>query len=524
MSTLAWLGRVFDVYDRLVRKARRFGRVSDVCEFCRRLEEIVLFDERIDYSALSGLIVDLYDPKLSWRENLNIVVKSLGLPVDREFSEEEVLYSELLQLREMLDYVSEDERDRVLARIRWIEKKLEEASRASRARRVRRRRKRADRVRIRRIIRGKLTLRDYQREALDRWVMNGMRGIIVLPTGTGKTYIAIASIYKTNVPTLILVPTIPLVQQWRRKLEEYGIHAGYCYSGRMKLKKTTVMTYSSAIRRLHLIDRSFKYIIFDEVHHLAAHAYSSLIRILDGKYVMGLTASIKRVDGREHIIVRNLGGIVYRLSIRELSDYVAPIEVHTILVKLSRSERIRYSRLRISLSRIASLLCDDSEYDEAHARALFSVLSLLKRFLSECDSKLSRAVDVISAHADGRVLVFSESISSIERLKSLLEERGIRCETYHSLKTRSERKRILEEWGKTFNILLTVRTLEEGIDVPECSKAVILASGKSDRQVIQRIGRIIRYREGKKSIIYLILAENTLETQLIKKYTLASKR
>lgn len=69
-----------------------------------------------------------------------------------------------------------------------------------------------------------VTLRDYQKQALDAWVLNGKRGVIVLPTGSGKTVIGIKAISLLNTPTIVVVPTLDLLDQWRSRLKkEFGI-------------------------------------------------------------------------------------------------------------------------------------------------------------------------------------------------------------------------------------------------------------------------------------------------------------
>ncbi|RLE74904.1 MAG: hypothetical protein DRJ56_06570, partial [Thermoprotei archaeon] len=235
---------------------------------------------------------------------------------------------------------------------------------------------------------------------------------------------------------------------------------------------------------------------------------------LEGRMVLGLTATPRRFDGREHLFLRALGGVVYRAGYERLRDWLAPLRVVPVLVSLTHNEMARYSRLRRALSRIASLASreDDEEEREVHLRAMLSVLSRLKQLLSEVPSKLEKTADVLEDLSSQRVLVFSESVRSIERLKELLEARGVEAATFHY---RNRDLRTLKRWGRDFNVLLSCRALEEGLDVPECGVGLVISGGLSPRQIIQRVGRILRPKEEKVARLYMLVAQGTYEVKLL---------
>ena len=92
-----------------------------------------------------------------------------------------------------------------------------------------------------------IILRDYQKQALDAWILNSKRGVIVLPTGSGKTVIGINAISLLNTPTLVIVPTLDLLDQWRSKLkDEFKVDVGKLGGGEQEIKAITVSTYDSA--------------------------------------------------------------------------------------------------------------------------------------------------------------------------------------------------------------------------------------------------------------------------------------
>ncbi len=119
--------------------------------------------------------------------------------------------------------------------------------------------------------------RDYQSEAVTSWEKAGFRGIVVLPTGAGKTIMAIKAMERLQVATLIVVPTIVLMDQWRNVLKDaFGVEIGAIGGGSNDMKPITVSTYDSAALRAREIGDKFALIVFDEVHHLPAPSNSRI--------------------------------------------------------------------------------------------------------------------------------------------------------------------------------------------------------------------------------------------------------
>jgi superfamily II DNA or RNA helicase len=141
-------------------------------------------------------------------------------------------------------------------------------------------------------------LRDYQNQALDAWTANDSRGIIVLPTGSGKTLVGIKAIAQLNTPTLVVAPTLDLVAQWRSRLKkEFKTEVGVLGGGEWEIKALTVSTYDSAYIHADKLGNRFGLIIFDEVHHLPAAGYRNIAEMFASPFRMGLTATFEREDG-----------------------------------------------------------------------------------------------------------------------------------------------------------------------------------------------------------------------------------
>src|SRR5579883_3510926 len=174
-----------------------------------------------------------------------------------------------------------------------------------------------------------------------------MGGVVVLPTGAGKTVVAMMAIEATAARTLVVVPTIELLEQWRSAIiEKLGIPlecVGIVGGGQRDVRPVTVTTYQSAMspsRRYPDIGL----LIFDEVHHLPAAGYRSIPRKVNGQYVLGLSATTERQDGRERDLDRLVGPEVYHKLPAELSrdKHIAEFVEKQLYVDLAPEERARY--------------------------------------------------------------------------------------------------------------------------------------------------------------------------------------
>ena len=189
-------------------------------------------------------------------------------------------------------------------------------------------------------------LRGYQNKALKSWDKSGRRGTIVLPTGAGKTVIAIKAIELVNQPTLVIVPTLDLLEQWRKRIEkELNIKSGVLGGGENNLSAVTVSTYDSAYIRAPEIGAKFSFIIADEVHHIASGGYRQIAEMFSAPYRMALTATFEREDLLHKEIPRLIGGVVFRLEPKDLAgSYLSNFRVDRIVVDLTEEEMKEYEK------------------------------------------------------------------------------------------------------------------------------------------------------------------------------------
>jgi superfamily II DNA or RNA helicase len=114
-------------------------------------------------------------------------------------------------------------------------------------------------------------------------------------------------------------------------------------------------------------------------------------------------------------------------------------------------------------------------------------------------------VDIVAIkHPSERIMVFSETIESIQKLKEILQNKEIKSMLIDSKLNAKKRQQILSEWGKEFFPLLSVHTLEIGYDVPEVRVAIILATSSNMNQIVQRVGRTLRKTAGKDTALIYV--------------------
>ena len=367
-------------------------------------------------------------------------------------------------------------------------------------------------------------LRSYQKAALDAWFDAGRRGVVVLPTAAGKTFVALKAIEKLNVATLVVVPTLDLLDQWRQLLSnQFGIEVGAYGGGDDMLRSLTVSTYDSAYIRAEQLGAKFMFIIFDEVHHLPAPSYSQIAEMYIAPYRMGLTATYEREDGGHHDLPRLVGGRVYQLEVDALAGkHLSPYTHEQILVDLTPDEQKLYRReygvFTNYLKRKRVVLRSPEDFrrfimrtgsDPEAREALLARNKALKTALNS-EAKIKALGEFLNVYGEEKILMFTRYNQLVYRISRRFLIPAITYQT-----PREERKEILEKFkAGEYRAIVTSQVLDEGVDVPDASVGFILGGTGSSREYIQRLGRILRKRAGKQAKLIEIVARETVETRI----------
>jgi superfamily II DNA or RNA helicase len=371
-----------------------------------------------------------------------------------------------------------------------------------------------------------LTLRSprgYQSEAVAAWSGARNQGVIVLPTGAGKSFVAELAILHAKRSTLVVVPTLDLLSQWygnlRRAFGEELI--GALGGGSHEIRPITVATYDSVFIHIEKYGDRFGLVVWDECHHLPAAGYARAASALIAPYRLGLTATPERTDNAHERYPELIGEVVYRKEIPELAgDFLAPYTTEVITVSLSDAERERYDALRkqyrdfLEQNHIRIRSPEDwqnfirTASRSKAGRAAHKAHMECKRIVQGGERKLQMVSDLIAEEWGRRTIVFTNDNATAMRISRALL---LPCITHHT--DVKERRHWIDAFtAGSVTVLVTTRVLNEGVDIPEAEVAIVVSGTSTVRESVQRLGRILRPRAGKQARLYELVAENTGET------------
>jgi superfamily II DNA or RNA helicase len=364
--------------------------------------------------------------------------------------------------------------------------------------------------------------RYFQREALDSWSAQRGRGVVVLPTGAGKSHVALMAIDAKKRSALVVAPTLDLVRQWFDLLSAtFGGPIGLVGGGEHDVQPLTVTTYDSAFLHMEHLGARFGTVVFDECHHLPSAAYALAARACIAPFRLGLTATPERADGREAELASLIGPVVYRKDIVELSgDYLAEYDVERVSIELTAAEREEHDAERalyrdfvksrgIRLSQPGGwgqFIVQASQSSEG--RRALAAYRRQRELAFAPSAKLEYLEHLVHLHRQDRSILFTQDNATAYAVA----RRFLVPVITHQTKVR-ERSAILKGLSDgVYRAVATSKVLNEGVDVPDANVAVILSGSGSVREHVQRLGRILRKKEGKRAVLYELVTEDTTET------------
>lgn len=364
-------------------------------------------------------------------------------------------------------------------------------------------------------------LRPYQDSAIAEWHAAQRRGVVVLPTGAGKSYVALKCLLSCQRSTLILAPTIDLVQQWASDLERrLGCEIGQYGGGEKSLKPITVSTYDSAALFMPWHGNRFGLLICDECHHLPAPVTAAAAEQCLAPFRLGLTATPERSDGGHDRLTALIGPMVHRTEITALEgNFLANYQVDMIEVALDPDEQEAYASHRkdyLAFARSAGV--DFSMPDgwqqfisaasrDQRGRAAMRSYREQKRLMRASRTKLRAVWQLLCDHPGERIIIFTEDNDTAYAIG---RDFILPVMTHHT--KAAERKMMLTAFRSgEYPVMVTSKVLNEGVDVPEASVGIIVSGSGSVREHVQRLGRILRPAAGKVAVLYEIISAGTAE-------------
>ena len=360
-----------------------------------------------------------------------------------------------------------------------------------------------------------------QTEAIQSW-LEEKRGVVVMPTGTGKTEVALHLLEQTRCSTLIVSPVRDLMYQWHRRiLTALGYDAGVIGDNTFNVRPISVTTYDSASIHAAKLGDQFKLIVFDECHHLPGNFRRDAATMSIAPYRLGLTATPHRADGKHTDLGFLIGPTIYDLKIASVKGQsLADFEIIKIPVHLADHEQLRYNecaeqvrdfmyeRRKIEPKFRWEDLCSESARDPM-ARQTMVAYRCKQAIEDRATEKLRVLEDLFRLHAGTPMIVFAGS-------NAMARDVSVRflipCLLNHCGK--KERLDILTGLADgTYPAIVANQVLDEGVDVPAVKIAVVIGGSSSTRQAKQRLGRILRKSGNSRATLYEVVCQDTSEAK-----------
>ena len=364
-----------------------------------------------------------------------------------------------------------------------------------------------------------IQLKPLQDDAYQTWLGSDRRGTIEAVTGCGKTVIGIKAIEEllpSGGKVLVVVPTLALAKQWKEEIQKFlGIEAS-----RSLKKPAQVMIQVVNSVRWQALD--FDLVILDEVHRYSSKCNLTFLPPSKFTAIMGLSATAERADGR-HKEMEPYAPIIFTIDAAEAAaaGLISTFMIRNIAVQPTETESQALGELDAGIRSVMhKMKCWDIFEIQKRAarwdRDAMDALSLMQQrigLIATSESKLA-AADLLLEHElkNEKTIVFCERVEAAEAL--LKPGRMI----YHSKS--NEQAAIDSFTASRGGVLITVRALDEGLNVVDCKRAIIVSGSSVKRQIIQRVGRLLRKTaDGKNAVLYQLYLAGTKDVDYVKKRT-----
>ena len=387
-----------------------------------------------------------------------------------------------------------------------------------------------------------IELREWQKKAMNE-IKNARNGaIVVAATGTGKTILGIKLLEENSIGRfLIVVPTIVLQKQWKKELLKFGVatedEINLIGGGNTPAPSRRIsIAVVNSLRNInwdHPLAK-FDYLILDEVHRYASEQNVKFLKRHENfGFKLGLTATLRRSDGMEVLLTSVIGPVVYSINKEKSIDegYVCDYEVKLIPCQASAREQSEYNDVDTIVKDNLNIF--NNNFNEAqktlksgprnrsfpYAVKVMRGIQQRKSIITNIQSKVDKAIELCMRHKDNKIILFDELQSSADKIHKKLGELGIDSVVYHSgLKNKKQKLEAVSKFTSgEVNILVSVRALDEGMDVKDADVGIVVNGNSQERQILQRLGRILRKGEDKTALLYMLYVPGTIDQKYIRK-------
>lgn len=325
-------------------------------------------------------------------------------------------------------------------------------------------------------------LKEYQKKGLGSLFLNSS-GILVAPCGGGKTVTGISLMVTVKQPTIILVHTQDLMFQWQRELASKAVlpcPVGQWGAGEKVRENVTVATIQTIVRMPPADARdllsTFGCVILDEAHHCPAETFLQVMNLCPSKFRFGLTATPSRKDGLEFLMFDTIGPIVYEITDSDLENEGRSQNCSVI-------QKVTKFNSRFAIDEWAQLISE-----------------LTKDF----DRNTLIAETIHHDWMSGQFpIVISERTSHCSDLAIMLSRRGMNAQLLTGSVPKKQRQDLIARAvSGLVDVIIATKVADEGLDIPNLSSIHLVTPTSNAEKIKQRVGRIRRPVEGKKSLVY----------------------
>jgi superfamily II DNA or RNA helicase len=373
-----------------------------------------------------------------------------------------------------------------------------------------------------------IVLRPKQQEAYNKWIMNGGVGTIKAYTAMGKTFVALYAIQQNPDSIFILVPTIALQDQWKAHIDKMGLECGLVGNGQNDTSKPITIAVINSARDMII---KCRLLIIDEVHRIFSSENIKALKNASFVNILALSATPEREMNFIYDKFIAKVPIIFEYELEDaIDDGAAPApEKEVVICDLTPDEQKVYDEHTATIKEVMPMYGNDIRIlmmaikRGGTGRAVDAARAMTGRrqILAKSEAKILKTKELIESMPNRKIIVFSESIDSIETLGIKLNKTPdiVRLiYLYHSKIKKKERQAVLGFFAKSVNgIILCSRAIDEGVSVDDCDTAIIMSGSSSKRQQIQRIGRILRSKEGKMPKLFELIIKNSVEWKWYKK-------
>ena len=376
-----------------------------------------------------------------------------------------------------------------------------------------------------------------QKKALNQWAVNKFIGSIIAGTGFGKSRCGVLAVefalkecqqartngYKKRNAysgrALILVPTIQLQDQFRAEFTKWGVER--C------LDNVDILCYQSAYK---LVGNYYDIVVCDEIHLGLSVKYRKFFENNTYDKLLCMTATLPEEE-EYRLLLYKLAPTAYSITLDKCVELgiVSPYEINCIPIQLTDEERARYQTINSKFVKCKYALGQYDAFNNAKsimgnthahpddkrvAAQFYQAIRERKAIVDFAENKIIAFQKLVGDNIDKKILVFSGANDFTDQLSDSVSPLAV---AYHSKKTKKKREAALELFrNDEINVLCSTKALNQGLDIPNANMGIICGLTSKSLSMIQRIGRLIRFQEGKVGSIYILYVENSQEEKWLK--------